>query len=72
MVNDGMWGGSQFSRAQEGGLPEGTQTIVLLLTGSIPKTELDGLLTSRQVYDVIVEHGGDILWRRVYRWALTY
>lgn len=44
-------------------VPEGAQTIVLLLTGSIPKTKLDGLLTSSQIHDIIVEHGGHILCR---------
>lgn len=43
-----------------GAIPEGTKTIVLLLTGSIPETKLNGLLAGCEVDYVVVEHGGHI------------
>ena len=36
-------------------------TYIFLLTGRIPEAELDGLVAGREVDDVVVEHGRDVV-----------
>lgn len=45
------------------GVGQGTETIVVLLTGSIPKTKVDGLAVDHDVRGVVIEHSGDVLTR---------
>lgn len=42
---------------------EGAQTIVVLLTGSIPKTQVNGLSVHHDVGAVVVKDGGNVLTR---------
>jgi hypothetical protein len=43
------------------GVRERAQSVVLLLTGCVPETELDRLVAGRQVDDVVVEDGGNVV-----------
>lgn len=43
------------------GVGEGTETVVIFLTGSIPQTEVDRLSVNHDVGAVVIEHGGDVL-----------
>ena len=43
------------------GVRQGAETIVVLLTSSIPKTQVDGLTVDHDVGTVVVENGGDVL-----------
>jgi len=42
------------------GIGEGSKTIVIFLSRSVPKTEIDGLIVDHDVRGVVVEHRGDI------------
>lgn len=58
-VGDGV-GDEENVRLRVG---EGTETIVVLLSGSIPKTQVDGLSVDHDVCAVVIEDGGDVLSR---------
>ena len=46
------------------GVREGTKTIVILLTGGIPETQVDGFAVNHDVGGVVVEDSGDVFtWR---------
>ena len=40
-----------------------SETVIILLTGGIPKTQVDGLVVNHNVGGVVVEHGGDVVTR---------